>query len=222
MDDSGRDEGDIQELQDLYTYRRDQKYLQEYLRWDDSKFMVTLTDHRFDGKECHDLLVRLENRNLLKRIYQRQIKELPETCRVALLEISKPENKALRSKLEHFLWDDICKLVADKCNGEITCAPDNPNFLIVHAYTVKSVREMSRNDEGSIPVKNEIRAPSTFEEESTLFNSINEKLNQAFVEIYAPVKYDTPVDRNKLKTIINKVVTEKIDGFFKGGENATT
>ncbi len=81
---------------------------------------------------------------------------------------------------------------------------------------------MSRNDDASIPVDKGIGAPSTFEEESTLFNSINEKLNQAFVEIYAPVRYDTPVDRTKLKRIIDDVVTEKIDSFFKGGENATT
>ncbi len=95
----GIDHDKIEELQNLYTYRSGQEYLKEYLSWDDSKFMVTLTDHRFQGKECHDLLSRLKNRNLLKRIYQRQIKELPEACRLSLAGISKPENKAVRSKL---------------------------------------------------------------------------------------------------------------------------
>lgn len=218
----GIDYDQIESLQNLYTYRSDSTYLEEYMRWDDAKFMVNLTDQKFEGKECHDLLNRLKNRNLLKRIYQRQIKDLPEACRFSISGISKPKNKALRSKLEAYLWEPICKMVADKCNGEITCSPDNPSFLIVHDYKIKSVREMSRNDEAPIPVEKGIGAPSTFEVESTLFNSINEKLNQAFVEIYAPVRYDTPVDRTKLMTAIDDVVTDKIDSFFKGGENATT
>jgi len=81
---------------------------------------------------------------------------------------------------------------------------------------------MSRNDEASIPVDKGIEGPSTFEVESTLFNSINEKLNQAYVEIYAPVRYDTPVDRTKLQKIIDDVVTDRIDNFFKGDHNAIT
>ncbi|MBI5552595.1 MAG: HD domain-containing protein [Desulfobacterales bacterium] len=218
----GIDSDQIEALQNLYTYKSDSAYLKEYLRWDDAKFMVTLTDRKFEGKECHDLLSRLKKRNLLKRIYQRQIKELPETCRFSVSGISKPENRVLRAQLEAHLWGPICKLVADKCNGEITCSPDNPHFLIVHDYKIKSVREMSRNDEAPIPVEKETGAPSTFEGESTLFNSINEKLNQAFIEIYAPIRYDTPVDRNKLTKIIDDVVTKEIDNFFKGGKNATT
>ena len=80
---------------------------------------------------------------------------------------------------------------------------------------------MSRNDEASIPVHRRIEEPSTFEEESTLFNSINEKLNQAFVEIYAPVTYDTPVDRTKMRKMIDEVVSQKLDDFFRGDKNAT-
>ena len=218
----GIDHDKIESLQSLYTYRSDPKYLEEYLRWDDSKFMVTLTDDKFRGKECHDLLTRLKNRNLFKRIYQKQIKELPETCRLSLSGISKPENKALRTRLESYLWEPVCKLVYEKCSGKITCSPNNSNYLIVHDYKIKSVREMSRNDEAQIPVDKGVKGPSTFEEESTLFKSINEKLHQAFVEIYAPVSYETPVDRSKLKNVIDDVITDYITRFFEGGENATT
>ncbi|WP_408998398.1 HD domain-containing protein [Syntrophus buswellii] len=218
----GIDHDKIDSLQDLYTYKSDQKYLEEYLLWDDSKFMVTLTDDKFKGKECHDLLTRLKNRNLFKRIYQKQIKELPEVCRLYLSGISKPKNKVLRAKLESHLWEHVCKLVSEKCNGNITCSPNNSNYLIVYDYKIKSVREMSRNDEASIPVEKGIKSPSTFEEESTLFKSIDEKLNQAFVEIYAPVSYDTPVDRTKLKKVIDEVITGHIADFFEGEENATT
>ena len=219
----GIDFDNIETLQYLYRYQADPKYLEEYLSWDDSKFLVVLTDQRFHGKECHTILTRLKQRNLLKRIYQRQIKELPEACRDQLYYISKPENKKIRSELESYLWEPICKIVVDRCHGEITCSPDNPNFLIVHAYAIKSVREMSQNDEASILVDKGVGTPSTFEEESTLFKSINEKLNQAFVEVYAPVGYDTPIDRTKLQKSIDDIVTEQIENFFKeGGEDATT
>lgn len=218
----GIDHDDIVPLRNLYTYRSEPEYLKEYLRWNDATFMVTLTDPKFEGTKCHDLLTRLKNRNLFKRIYQRQIKELPEKSRLSLSGISKPANKELRTRLEAHLWEPICKLVVEKCNGQITCAPEDPNYLIVHDYKIKSVREMSRNDEAPIPVEKGIKPPTTFEEDSTLFQSINEKLNQAFVEIYAPVSYDTPVDRTKLKKVIDEVVTDHIDSFFRGGENATT
>lgn len=219
----GIDVDQIEELSYLYTYQTDPKYLEEYLRWDDSKFMVTFTDNRFQGKESHELLRRLKSRNLLKRIYRKKIKDLPETCRDSLFGISKPENKRLRSELESYLWEPICKSVSDRCKGKITCSPDTSSFLVVNAYTIKSVREMSRNDEASIHVDRGFEGPpSTFEMESTLFNSINEKLNQAFVEIYAPVSYETPVDKNKLTNIIDEVATKKIDDFFKGGNYETT
>ncbi|RJP94110.1 MAG: HD domain-containing protein [Desulfobacteraceae bacterium] len=217
----GIDDDKIEELQKLYTYQADPKYLENYLDWDDSKFMVMLTDNRFGGTKCHELLMGLKSRNLLKRVYRKQIKELPEICRDSLFNISKPMNKKLRAELESFLWRPICNLVTNKCNGRITCSPDNPKFLIINAYTIKSVREMSRNDEASIHVDRGIGGPSTFEVESTLFNSINEKLNQAFVEIYAPVSYDTPVDRTKLQKMIDEVVSEKMVEFFTGGNNAT-
>jgi len=218
----GIDYDEIESLQKLYTYRSDSTYLEEFLQWDGSRFMVTLTDNKIKDKKCHDLLTRLKSRNLFKRIYQKQIKELPEACRLPLSGISKPKNKALRTKLESHLWEPICKLVSEKCNGKITCSHNNPNYLIVHDYKIKSVREMSRNDEAPIPVEKGIREPSTFEEESTLFKSINEKLNQVFVEIYAPVSYDTPVDRTKLKKVIDEGITDHIYRFFNGGEDATT
>ena len=182
----GIDHDLIEPLQNLYTYREDPEYTDDYLHWDDATFMVTLTDKKFQGKDCHDILCRLKNRNLFKLVFKRPTKELPETCRESLAGISKPENKALRSRLEIYLWEPLCKLVSDKCQGTMTCSKDKTSFLIVHNYKIKSVREMSRNDEASIPVYRAPSPTSTFEAESTLFQSINERLNQSFVEIYAP------------------------------------
>ncbi len=66
--------------------------------------------------------------------------------------------------------------------------------VILNFYKFKSVKEQSRNEEGSILVGSSPK-PKTFEDESTLFHSIDEKLTEAHVEIYAPVIYKSPNER---------------------------
>lgn len=215
----GIDHDDIDPLKKLYCYRSDSEYLGNYLDWDDAKLMVTLTGEKYQGSKCGFLLNQLKKRSLLKRIYKKQVKELPEACRDPISGISKPENKDLRSRLEAHLWETVCEGVK-KCKTDLTCSPEDSHYLIVHNYKIKSAREMSRNDEASIPVKKKA-APSTFEMESTLFNSINEKLKQEFVEIYAPVKHETPVAREKLERWISEAITTQIEIFFDGEKNAT-
>jgi len=107
--------------------------------------------------------------------------------------------------------------------GKITCNPeDDSHFLIIYSYSIKSVRAQSRNDEAAILVDLGPKGISTFEEESTLFNSINERLSEAFVELYAPVSYDTPVDREKMKATLDKIIFENIVSFFEGGKDENT
>lgn len=218
----GIDVDKIEELKKIYTYDGTPDFLREYLAWDDSKFIVTFTDDKFEGKYCHNFLNRLNNRQLLKRIYSRPIKDLPEECRDSLLNISRPENIKQRSTLEERLWEIIRKTIKENSSAQITCDQEDHRLLIIHSYTIKSVRTQSRNDEASIPVDKILTEPSTFEEESTLFNSINEKLSQAFVELYAPILYDTTVDKNKLQKSLDDVISKNIAAFFEGGENANT
>ena len=40
--------------------------------------------------------------------------------------------------------------------------------------------------------------PVPFEQESTLFRSISEKMNEAYCEVYAPIKWDTATERKKV------------------------
>lgn len=218
----GIDVDQIEELNKIYTYDGTPDFVREYLAWDDSKFLVTFVDDKFKGKYCHNLLNRLSERRLLKRIYNKPIKELPEKCRDALLNISKPENRKERAELEEKLWEVICKTVQEKSSCKLMCNQNDPHLLIIHSYTIKSVRTQSRNDEASIPVDRTPKEPSTFEEESALFNSINEELSQPFVDIYAPVTYDTSVDKKKLKKLLDDLISENITYFFEGGNNADT
>ena len=218
----GIDIDQIEELKKIYTYDGTPDFVREYLAWDDSKFLVTFTDDKFEGKYCHDLLTRLNERRLFKEIYKEPIKELPEICRDPLLNISRPENRKIRAELERKLWEIVSKTVNENSSCKLLCNPDDPRLLIIHSYTIKSVRTQSRNDEASIPVDRTPKGLSTFEEASMLFNSINEGLSQAFVDIYAPVSYDSPVNKKKLKKSLHDLISESITSFFEGENNGNT
>lgn len=53
-----------------------------------------------------------------------------------------------------------------------------------------------------------------FEDVSTLFQSINENLSESFVEVYAPVEYDSPAGRRELFRLLNVPIKETIVSFF--------
>ena len=72
----------------------------------------------------------------------------------------------------------------------------DPHKVIIHTFDINSVRSSSRNDEMSIQVLNR-RGPKPFEEASTLFESIDERYKEGFVEVYAPVSWETRADRSK-------------------------
>jgi HD superfamily phosphohydrolase len=218
----GIDADQIEEINRIYAYEGNSNFLEEYLAWDDSKFLVTFTDDKFKGKYCHDLLTRLNERRLLKEIYKESIKELPEKCRDPLLNISRPENREKRAELERKLWKVVSQTVNENSSCKLLCDPDDSRLLIIHSYTIKSVRTQSRNDEASIPVDRRPKPPSTFEEASMLFNSINEGLGQPFVDVYAPVGYEAPVNKRKLKKSLHDLISESITSFFEGGDNANT
>jgi hypothetical protein len=81
----------------------------------------------------------------------------------------------------------------------------NPDFTILHTYQIKSVRESSRNDEASILVEKQ-GLPGKFEDESVLFSSINERLSDEYVEVYAPVSWPNVAERARhLNSIMPKI-----------------
>ena len=66
------------------------------------------------------------------------------------------------------------------------------------------------HDEASILV-NRAR-PVPFEQASALFESIDEKLSEAFVEVYAPVVYQTPAERRALRGKLSGPIKKILEG----------
>jgi hypothetical protein len=118
-------------------------------------------------------------------VFYAPAKEFDADCKEKLMEMGKPEGAALRGTIEK----EIAKELAKEFRTAV-----NPDFTILHTYQIKSVRESSRNDEASILVDRP-GLPSKFEEESVLFSSIDERLSDEYVEVYAPVCWSDAAER---------------------------
>jgi len=186
-------------------------FVENYIRWDDGRFLLEFGDERYRGKYCHDLVERLRQRRLLKRIFDDRVSHLPEACREHVTAISKTENRYKRRELERKI-----ATVLQEAGVEFDSAlPDPFNLVVVHSYSLKSARAQSRNDEGSIMVHTTPN-PTPFEEESDLFKSINEKLNDPHFSVYAPVSYDSPGERRELVGKIKEPILRCLEGFTNG------
>lgn len=133
------------------------------------------------------------------------------TAQETVRDITKPKNWGIRRKLEQELAEVIQKAGFPlKC-----CCKDASNFVIVYSYTQKSVRAQSRNDEGPILVRKGSKV-TTFEEASTLFQSIDEKMVRPDFALYAPVEHGNPSERRIMENKLIEPILKCLEGFGNG------
>jgi putative nucleotidyltransferase with HDIG domain len=201
-----------EQLRQLYTFGEPEPFVNNYMRWDDARFLGAFGTED-DPSRCGQMLARLRERRLLKRVFWARIKDLPAEIRDLLTGISKREQDHLRGALERVIAEEV----ASRAGQQI-----DPDFVIVHPFDIKSVRETSRNEEEGILVDTSPE-PKPFINESTLFASINEGYVDQFIEVYAPVSWDTPADKNRIrrecyepiKSLIEKLCRETMKGAKK-------
>ncbi len=182
----GIDRDEIDELKRLYIFDDSEDYFDNYLKWWDDRLINFLVFEKERGF-AHDMFVRLYKRDLLKKVFSIKIKDekgIPGPARAVLQKITKKENKERRRKFEM----KIANVVSAR-----------PEETIINSYQVKSVKEMSRDNEGEgrISIIREDGSKANFEEESTVFESIDESLKEVWVEVYAPVNFKDRRDREK-------------------------
>jgi uncharacterized protein len=187
------------QLAKLYCFDNSAAFYENYLRWNDVKFLLEFGEKGQPGARCTELIQRLISRNLLKRVFYASVKEFPAECKETLISVGKREYAELRKKIEK----EIAAAITSELNERI-----EPDFTILHAYQIKSVRESSRNDEASILVGKSPNPPGKFEEESVLFSSINERFSDQYVEVYAPISWRDHAERNRL---LNKLTAHLKD-----------
>lgn len=210
----GIEEDKIGELAQLYSFDGSDNFISRYKQFDDALFMQKFCINGEDGSKCKELLLRLKERRLLKQVFDCRVNEFQPGVRDILPNLQN-ENKKIAKKIEI----DIAEKIKELTNQEI-----DSNFVIINVYNIRSVREISRNDEAGILVAGVAeQEPKPFEEKSTLFASINERYADEFIEVYAPVKWDDDTEkkaiRRKLKEPILKIIEENTLQGLKELEN---
>jgi len=209
----GIDKDEIGGLRSLYSYDGTPEFAQKYKQWNDIRFLTTFTGEEYEGKLCGKLLARLLQRKLLKRVYVKKLSQLSPEIRDPLSRISEPDESERRSLLEQRVYEQISRVVRDESKARMD-ETDSADFLIIHSYSIKSVRTQSGTDEAAILV--DCRGgPKYFEDESRLFNSINTELSEKLVEVYAPVWYDSPAERDVLLKSLDEPISREMESFFK-------
>ncbi|MBN2563013.1 MAG: HD domain-containing protein [Phycisphaerae bacterium] len=200
----GIERDDLEELRRLYAFDNSDDFFENYRGWDDARFLLTFSGADSKQGLCNDVLGRLRSRNLLKRVFACRIRDFsPPALQELLMNLDKRENDTIRAKLER----SIAGILPKEGNAAIS-----PSFVIVHTFTIRSVRVTSRNDEGSIMVACRPE-PRPFEQESALFESIDESYTEGYVEVYAPVTWANSTERKRVKSKLEQEIRKLIESM---------
>ena len=148
-------------------------YLTNYLSWDDQRLSVELLKPEYADTQSGRLFRRLVERSLFKRVIDVKTRELSGPLLAAVSQ--RFEEK--RTVLEAEVAEKLSSLA-----GETIPATQ----VILHLYKIDSVRKQARNDEAGVLIKRG-GGLVKFEEESVLFQSINEGLRDENLDCYAPL-----------------------------------
>jgi len=184
----GIDSDNIDTLSKLYNYNGSQQFVENYTHWDDARFLNVFGGQEHDGTKCHAMLQRLIQRNLLKRGFQDTATSFSARARETATRLSRPENAGARRTLEAEIAQELTR---------ISGVETDPSCVILHTFSIKSVKEMSRNDEAGILVDCSPN-PAFFVDKSSLFASIQKGYDEQFVEVYAPVIWPSRERRQDL------------------------
>ncbi|MEZ6056108.1 MAG: HD domain-containing protein [Planctomycetaceae bacterium] len=201
----GIDVDQIEELRTLYSYTGDPAFFDNYVNWDDARLAIRFSEGDHKKSACGEMLSRLEARQLHKLVFTARARDFEPEVAETLLAISKPASANLRKILEQGISEII---------GDYFKKVSNANYIIVHGFDVKSVKTSSRNDEAGIMISGG-NGPRPFEEESTLFASINEQYADGFVEVYAPIEWDSRAQRQKARRELKHTIHDALSSGAK-------
>lgn len=180
--DLGIREDHIDWLTKAYKYDGSPEYVREYKTWTDERLVNEVLSSRTPDGYAKSIFDNLSRRQLHKRVASYRIQEFDDPIlRNRLSELIPADKEELEKRIGKYLSVD-------------------PNLVIVNTFSIKSVREQARNSEASIIVVGlDAEKPAIFEAKSALFKSIDEAVQEKYVEVYAPVAYGDDKQKKKLK-----------------------
>jgi uncharacterized protein len=199
----GIDKDDISELSKLYRFDNTDAFIDNYMHWDDARFLREFCDSRFAETLCGKLVNRLAERRLFKLVFRDQLNGLTASARDALIKLAEEPN--VQARLEEVISDAINGIVSDHVN---------PPFVIVNLVNVKLDPTIAKNDEANILV-DLADGPRQFETESALFVALSKGFSEQFLEVYAPVSWSNPTEKKQTQAKLDTAIRAAVDAFFK-------
>lgn len=147
------------------------RYLKNYLEWDDQCLSTELLKPDYSATQAGQMFRRLVERRLFKRVLELKIRELASALQAAVSQRFTEKRCLLEAE------------VAEKLSS-LTGSKVPASQVILHLYKIASVRTQARNDEAGILIKRR-QGFVRFEDESVLFQSINESLREETLDCYA-------------------------------------
>ncbi|MCX8104665.1 MAG: HD domain-containing protein [Ignavibacterium album] len=204
----GITEDKLQFLKDIYSFKDDNQYIENYLLWDDNRIINEILFHVENGF-CKKIFENLKERKLFKSIFHKNLKEFEPIHRGQLSELNK--NKDLKESLKI----EISKYLSKKLKQDIL-----KEFILIVNYSIKSIRDdKSKDDIGKMLVKfDHISQYKEFEEQSTLLASIRKQENEQYIGIYAPLEWKSEKNKKALREDFNKEIKDLIVDYIKNNE----
>lgn len=192
----------LEDLRAIYTFDGSPEFFTRFVALNDTRFLYQFDSLAKPKTKCGDLLTRLQARQLHKRVFSGKIRDFNDPAiKQALQDVSKPKHRKLRRHIEKAVCEVLSKQLATQVD---------PDYVIVHGFDIKSVRTSSRNDEASIMIDRRPN-PVPFEQDSTLFASIDEGFADGYIEVYAPAVWPTPTDRARHLRELDQPLREAIE-----------
>jgi uncharacterized protein len=184
----GIEQDKIPWLTTLYSYQDSDDYVREYLTWNDDRLTTMLLDTSAPDGYAKRMFGDLAGRRLLKRIFTARPQDFGD-----------PAIRKFVFEAENEFLQKVEQAVGVQYQFD-------PKLVIANKFKLKSVRSQAATSEGEIIVLHP-RGRRSFHEESTLFRSINEAIEEQYVEIYAPFAYaDEREKRKRLREFESEIL----------------
>lgn len=194
----------LQFLKDIYQYKDDQEYIDNFLNWDDNRIFNEILFHTEKGL-CKEIFQRLKDRKLFKSIFHKNLREFEAVPRGRFNDFIKDENS------KNYLKEQLAKFLSEELDTNLL-----KELIIIVNYSIKSVRdEKSKDDIGQISIIFDESDIKKFEDYSTLLTSIKNQENEQYIDIYAPITWKSDKQKKELRKKFDKEIKDLITDCLK-------
>lgn len=182
----------VEFLERLYTYEESDEFCREYLSWNDERLMSKLLEREYAMTWAGRTMRRLFERRLYKCVFQRPIEAMAPTIGL---------EEALRPVMSEF-EADVAEALSS-ATGQVV-AKEEVILDVIKAPPAKK-------SEGSVLLRGLRGERRTFEDASVIFRSIDQTLQSASLQCYAPLAGDMDeAKRRKAEAVVADIIVNSV------------